>query len=299
MTASPRPLRSLLFVPANRERFLAKLSELRPDGVILDLEDSVPPGEKEAARARVAELLRGGRFPEHQLFVRVNAFATGLTRADFAAVVSPRLAGIFLPKVEDPSELREANRLLAAAEERAGLPIGSTRLIPIIETVRGVLRLRELADGGPRVLALNFGYDDFTLDLGVPRTADGLETLYPRAMLAIAARAAGVLAIDGPLADFGDPARLEAECRVSRQLGFNGKQCIHPSQIETINRVFTPSPEEVARAREIVAAAEEAARQGYGSTRLGTSMIDAPVVARARRLLELDAAIQRRTQPHA
>lgn len=293
MTTPPRPLRSLLFVPANRERFLAKLSALRPDGVILDLEDSVPPAEKAAARDAAREILRGERFPEHQLFVRVNAFPTGLTPADIAAVVSPRLAGIFLPKIEDPAQLREANRLLAAAEQRAGLPIGSIRVIPIIETVRGVLGLPTLADGGPRVLALNFGYDDFTLDLGVPRTVEGIETLYPRAMLAIAARAVGVSAIDGPLADFGDPARLEAECRASRQLGFTGKQCIHPSQIETVNRVFTPSPEEVTRAREIVAAAEEAARQGYGSTRLGTSMIDAPVVARARQLLELAEAIRR------
>jgi citrate lyase beta subunit len=288
-----RPLRSLLFVPGNRERFLAKLETLRPDGVILDLEDSIPSGEKDAARGAVAELLGSGRRGEQQLFVRVNDLRSGLAGADMAAVVSPRLAGVFLPKVDDPDELREANRLLALAEQRAGMAIGSTRLIPIVETVRGIARVAELAEAGPRILGLNFGYDDFALDLGVVRTAEGLETFYPRARIAIAARAAGVLAIDGPMADFGNLPGLAEECRVSRQLGFTGKQCIHPSQLETVSRAFSPTPEEVARAREIVAAYERAEAQGRGSTRLGATsyMVDRPVVERARRVLELAAAV--------
>jgi citrate lyase subunit beta / citryl-CoA lyase len=281
-----QPLRSLLFVPANRERFLAKLDSLRPDAVILDLEDSVPPAEKAPARAGLAELLRSDRLADQRLFVRINDFRTGLTAADIAAVVSTRLAGIFLPKVEHVAEIREANHLLAQAEARFGLEIGATRLIPIVETVRGIVRVAELADGGPRILALNFGYDDFTSDLGVRRTRDGLETLYPRAQLAIAARAVDVLALDGPLADLSDPSALAEECRVSRQLGFTGKQCIHPDQIEIVNRAFTPSAEELARARAEIAAWEAAAAQGFGSARLGNAMIDTPVVQRARRLLE-------------
>ena len=289
------PLRSLLFVPGNRERFLAKLGALRPDAAILDLEDSIPAAEKEAARESVRAVLRSGRLPDLPLFVRVNDFRTGLTADDIAAVVTPRLAGVFLPKVEHPDELREANRLLALAEAREGLEIGCTRLIPIVETVRGIQRAAELAECRHRLLGLNFGYDDFALDLGVQRTRDGLETMYPRARLALAARSAGLLAIDGPYADFGDPsagsgqalAGLEAECRVSRQLGFSGKQCIHPSQIEPINRAFSPSAEEVERARAIIAAYDQAASRGHGSTGLGRSMVDAPVVERARRLLAL------------
>jgi citrate lyase beta subunit len=281
------PLRSLLFVPGNRERFLAKLGELRPDAAILDLEDSIPAGEKEAAREAVRAVLRSGRLADLPLFVRVNDFRTGLTADDIAAVVAPRLAGVFLPKVEHPDELREANRLLALAEARAGLEIGCTGLIPIVETVRGIQRAAELAEYRHRLLGLNFGYDDFALDLGVSRTRDGLETMYPRARLALAARSADLLAIDGPYADFGDPAGLEAECRVSRQLGFSGKQCIHPNQIEPINGAFSPSAEEVERARAIVAAYEQAASGGHGSTRLGRSMVDAPLVERARRLLAL------------
>src|SRR5918912_314286 len=290
-----QPLRSFLFVPGNRERFLAKLETLRPDAVILDLEDSVPAAEKTAARETVGAVLASGRFGARPLFVRVNDFRSGLTTADIAAVVSPALAGIFLPKVEQADELREANRLLAAAEARASLEVGASRLIPIIETVGGVVRVAELIESGrvPRIMALNFGYDDFALDLGVTRSADGLESRYTRDRIAIAARAAGIIAIDGPHNDFGDPAGLEAESRVSRQLGFSGKQCIHPAQIPIVNRVFSPSAEEIARAQSIVAAYDEAARQGHGSTRSGHQMIDCPVVQQARRLLELASEIER------
>lgn len=279
------PLRSWLFVPGNRERFLDRLDSLRPDAVILDLEDSIPPGEKIRTRAAVRAVLRSERLAGQRLFVRVNDFRTGLAADDLEAVVSNRLAGIFLPKIEQVDELREANRLLALAEAAAGLAIGSSRIIPIVETVRGIVRVAELAGAGKRILGLNFGYDDFTLDLEVARSRDGLETLYPRSRIAISARAAGVEAIDGPLADFGDLEALEAECRVSRQLGFTGKQCIHPSQIEPVNRAFSPTEQELAQARAVIAAYEEAVQHGHGSARLGESMIDTPVVERARRLL--------------
>src|SRR5439155_12265380 len=133
------------------------------DAVILDLEDSIPPDQKEAARGAVRALLRSERFLEHQLLVRVNGFASGLTADDLAAVLSPRLAGLVLPKVEHPDELREANRLLGIVEMQAGLEIGSTRLIPTVETVRGILHAVALASSGRRALALCFGYDDFAL----------------------------------------------------------------------------------------------------------------------------------------
>ena len=155
-----------------------------------------------------------------------------------------------------------------------------------------VPRAAEIGASSRRNLALCFGYDDFTLDLGVSRTREGQETLYPRAQLAMAARAAGLFALDGPFVDLGDPTGHEAECRVSRQLGFSGKQCIHPSQIDPINRAFSPSAEEVARARAIVAAYDQAAAAGQGAVRVDESVVDAPVVERARRLLALDAAIR-------
>jgi citrate lyase subunit beta/citryl-CoA lyase len=290
-----RPLRSLLFVPGNRERFLAKLDELRPDAVILDLEDSIPLGEKETAREKVRELLASRRLKDQQLFVRINAFQTPHIIADLGAVVSPRLVAIFLPKVGSADEIREANLHLARAESRAGVEVGSTRLIPIVETVRGIVQVAEIAESSPRIMALNFGYDDFALDLGVPRSPEGIETIYPRARIAITAHAAGVLALDGPRADFSDLEALAEECRVSRHLGFSGKQCIHPTQIEVVNRAFTPSAEEIAQARQTVEEYEAAAAQGIGTIRLGgrQEMVDTPVVERARRLIALAEAIAR------
>jgi citrate lyase subunit beta/citryl-CoA lyase len=281
----------MLFVPGNRQRFFGKLDTVTPDAVILDLEDSVPLAEKQTAREMVGELLRGERFKHQQLYVRVNAYATGLTAADIQALVAPRLVGILLPKVETANELREMNMLLSEAEARRGLPMGHTRLIPIIETTRGVLHAEGLASVGRRIVAVAFGYEDFCLDLGVSRTNGGLETVYPRAHLAIAARAAGVLAIDGPTSDFGDAQLLADEARTSRNLGFTGKQCIHPSQIEAINQVFTPTAEEVAHARSVIAAYERVAAEGHGSTSLDGCMLDAPVVARARRLIQLYAHV--------
>lgn len=278
-------LRTLLFVPGNRERFIAKLAELRPDAVVLDLEDAVPPAEKAGARLTVRRAIGQLDVSRFAVFVRVNGLGSGLIGEDLRAVVVPGLDGVFLPKVESVSDVHQANMLLAHAEQRSGLGVGSIRLVPVLETVRGVLDARAILSAGPRVLAAAFGAEDFTLDLGVQRSRDGWETFYPRAHLALAARAAGVLAIDGPWSDIGDEEGLVAEARLARQLGFSGKQVIHPSQIGPVNRVFAPQPEELAWARRVVEAYEAATARGEGSVAVDGKLIDVPMVERARRLL--------------
>jgi citrate lyase subunit beta / citryl-CoA lyase len=278
-------LRSLLFVPGHQARFYEKLAEFRPDGVILDLEDAVPPGEKPLARQMVRERLGGPLLEGMAVFARVNAVGTPFFRDDVRGVVAPGIDGIFLPKVETTEQLREANMALAQAESRIGLPLGSVRLVPILETVKGVLRAEELAGGAARILAISFGAEDFTLDLGVERTADGLETRYPRAWVALAASAAGVLALDTPWTDIADGAGLLREAREGRQLGYTGKPAIHPSQIPTINEVFAPSEGELARARGVVEAYEAAVSRGTGAINFEGKLIDVPMVERARRLL--------------
>ena len=283
---APMPLRSLLFVPGHQARFYEKLAELRPDAVILDLEDAVPPTEKPTARQMVRERLGGPLLGGLGVFVRVNACDSSFFRDDMRTVVGPGLDGIFLPKVESDEQLREANMLLAQAELRAGLRLGTVRLVPILESVKGVFRAEDLARAAPRVQAVAFGAEDFTLDLGVERTSDGLETRYPRAYVAMAARAAGVLALDTPWTDIADGVGLLREARQARQLGFAGKQAIHPSQIGTINEAFTPSAEALDRARRVVAAYEEAVARGTGAINLDGKLIDVPMVERARRLLE-------------
>ncbi len=279
-------LRSLLFVPGHQARFYEKLAKFRPDAVILDLEDAVPPAEKASARAIIREHLNGPLLAGLGVFVRVNACGLPFFRDDLRTVVAAGLDGIFVPKVESAEALREANMVLAQAEVRAELRMGSVRLIPILETVSGVLRAEALARATPRIQAIAFGAEDFTLDLGVERTRDGLETRYPRAHVAMAARAAGVLALDTPWTDMADGEGLRREAREARQLGFTGKAAIHPDQIPTINDVFTPSDSELEHARRVIASYEEAVTRGTGAISLDGQLIDVPMVERARRLLD-------------
>ncbi len=281
-------LRSLLFVPGHRARFYEKLGEFRPDAVILDIEDAVPPAEKPVARRMIRERLGGPLLDGLAVFARVNAVGTPFFRDDVRGVVAEGLDGIFLPKVETADQLREANMILAQSELRVGLKLGSIRLVPILETVRGVLRAQELAGAAPRVLGVTFGAEDFTLDLGVERSSDGFESRFPRAWVALAARAAGVLALDTPWTDIGDRDGLVRESREGRQLGYTGKPAIHPSQIPTINEVFAASAAELEHAQRVVQAYEAAVARGTGAINLDGKLIDVPMVERARRVLSSD-----------
>jgi citrate lyase subunit beta/citryl-CoA lyase len=287
-------LRSSLFIPGHRVRFYERAREFAPDGVILDLEDAVPIAEKPAARQVIRERLGGPLLAGLSVFVRVNAIDTPFFLDDIRGVVATGLDGIFLPKVESAEQIREAHMALAAVEVRAGLRVGAVRVIPIVETVKAVLCVHEIAGDMPRVLAVAFGAEDFSLDLGVERSSDGLETRYPRARVALAAHAAGVLAIDTPWSNIADPAGLLRETREARQLGFAGKQAIHPSQVATINEVFTPLEADLANARRVVEAYDRAVERGEGAIQLDGKLIDVPMVERARHLLVLAERLGRR-----
>jgi citrate lyase subunit beta/citryl-CoA lyase len=282
----PGILRSLLFVPGHRARFYEKLAEFRPDAVIIDLEDAVPPAEKARARSMVRERLGGPLLAGLQVFVRVNAIDSPYFRDDVRGVVAAGLDGIFLPKAGDPEQLHEANMLLAQAELRLGLMLGTIRIVPIVESVAGVLNAQALAVASPRVLALAFGAEDFSLDLGVERSRNGVETRYPRAQVALAAHGAGRLAIDTPWTVIDDQEGLLCETLEGRQLGYVAKQAIHPSQLATIHQVFTPTDDEVAWSSRVIAAYDEAVARGTGAINLDGKLIDVPMVERARRVLE-------------
>ena len=280
-------LRTLLFIPGNRERMIEKAKALRPDAVIFDLEDAVPTAEKESARRMVADVLATGGFGTVRTFVRVNATTTPLLPADLDAVVSPGLFGIVLPKVEYPEEVEQVHLMLQEREDRLGLAPGHTRILPIIETVRGVLSLSRIAGCHERLLGLSFGAEDFATDLEVARSKEGIEILYPRVQVALYARLTNGVAIDTVFVDVKDEAGLVKDAEMARQLGFKGKYVLHPRQIEVVNRVFTPSEDEIEYARRIVAAYEEAEARGEASVALDGKMIDIPVVERARALLAI------------
>lgn len=287
-------LRTMLFVPGNRTKMIEKAKTLEPDALIFDLEDAVPPAEKGTARRMVREAMDSGDFQRFRIFVRVNAVTTGLLPGDLEALVSPNLYGIVLPKTEDREGIEAAHRMLLEQEQRQGLPSGHTRILPIVETVRGVLNLSQIAGSSERLVGLSYGAEDFATDLGVERSRECIEGLYSRTMVALYARLTNVVAVDSVFADISDDEGLEKETLLARQLGFRGKFVIHPRQIEMVNRVFTPSKEEIERARQVVAAHEEAEARGEASVTVDGKMVDIPIAERARSLLAIAEAISRR-----
>jgi citrate lyase beta subunit len=281
-----RRWRSLLYVPGVQERMLAKAPSLGADGLILDLEASVPPAEKARARQLVVEAIpRIAAATTADVFVRVNTLASGLTADEIAAVAGPGLAGVALPATDGVGAVERVAGWLAAAERAAGLAAGSLRLLALIETARGVVRAFEILTADDRVAAALFGAEDFRQDMAAPRSREGLELRYARAAVGVAARAAGVAALDTVFTDLTDEAGLVEEARQGRLLGYSGKQVIHPRQIAAVHRALGPSGGEIDWARRVLAAAERATAEGVGAFALDGRMVDRPVIAQAEQVL--------------
>lgn len=285
MTDSAWVLRSLLFVPGHRREMIAKAAAAGADAVILDLEDGVAPGEKDAARRTVAAALDGS-LPEHLVvFVRVNSTGSGLLDADLRGAARARMNGVCLPKCDSPADVQALAARLLTVEDRLGLPRGRLRILALIETTRGVQNAAAVARESPRVWGVVFGAEDFTADAGLPRTREGTELAPARTAVSLAAHAAGVEAIDGIFADFRDDAALAADTAEARRLGYTGKTVIHPAQIAPVHRVLAPAADEIAKARRIVDAFEQAEAAGSGIVVVDGAMVDRPVAVRAQRVL--------------
>ena len=289
--------RSMLFAPGNHPRRVEKALGLEVDGVILDLEDAVATSEKALARRQVAKALARPRQVSAR--VRVNAFETPFCVDDLRAVAVAGLDGIVLAKVESAAQLVAVDWLLRALERERGLVDGGIDLMPIIETALSLSALREIAACGlARMRRLVFGAADLTLDLGMRWTREEHELDSVRTRIVIESKAAGLEApIDTVFARLGDPQGLRASARRARDLGFQGKLCIHPEQIDPINTLFTPDEEEIDRARRIIAAFESAEAAGSASIRLDGQFIDYPIVERARRIVDIAHRDRRSPMP--
>jgi citrate lyase subunit beta/citryl-CoA lyase len=285
------PRRSLHFVPGGQQRMLERALTLPADGLILDLEDAVPPDLKAATRPIVREWL-GRAFGARERWVRMNPIATGLGRDDLAETIAGRPTGYVVPKPRHAGDVREIAQILDGLEHRHGIPPGSTRLVLIAtETPEGLLNIREVAGASPRTVAISWGIEDLGAAMGLPRVRDERGKYldiprYARTMCAIVASAAGVEALDTVYTDIADLDGLRRECEDGVAMGFSGKISIHPSQIAIINDAFTPSKEALAEARELVAAFTEHAARGAYAFRFRGQMVDAPHLARARKLIE-------------
>lgn len=269
----------------------ARALTLPADGLILDLEDAVPPERKAATRPIVTAWLRNGAFGDRARWVRMNPLATGFGRADLEETIAARPDGYVVPKPRHAGEVREIAELLDALEYRHGIPNGATRLVLIAtETPEGVLRIREIAAASPRIVALSWGIEDLSAAMGLGRVRDGEGRYldvprYARTLCALAAAAAGVDALDTVYTEVADLDGLRRECEDAVAMGFTGKLSIHPAQIPVINAAFTPPKELVDEARELVAAFEEHRRRGAYAFTFKGRMVDAPHLARALKVI--------------
>lgn len=260
-------VRSFLFVPGDRPERFPKAWSSGADAVILDLEDGVSADRKSFAREAVSAWLS----TEHPVYVRVNGSRTEWFTADLAAAARPGVRGVMLPKAETPGQVEAVARALP----------GSVGVVPLLETVSGIIDARDLARV-PRVERLAFGSVDFQLDAGIQ--GDGDELLYARSRMVLASRAAGILPpVDGVTTDLDNPERLDADVDRARRLGFGGKLCVHPRQVASVNRGFLPTEREIAWARKVIEAARSA---GAGAIRLDGELVDRPVVQRAEAILD-------------
>ena len=275
--------RSRLYLPGSEPKYFINAGVHGPDAIILDLEDSVHHGQKDAARILVRNALRAVDFGACERMVRINQLPMGLE--DLAEVIPEAPDLVLIPKTEHSLQVTEVERMISELMARHHLnrPIW---LMPIVESALGIENAFAIATTSPNLAALTIGLEDYAADMGVAKTAEGRESLYARSRLVNAATAAGIQAIDSVFGDVGDLDGLRHWAEDSQALGFEGMGCIHPSQIPVVHAAFTPSQAQIERALKIVAAFEEAQQHGLGVVSLGSKMIDPPVVERAQKLVQ-------------
>jgi citrate lyase subunit beta/citryl-CoA lyase len=277
-----------MFVPGNRDRFIQKAKSSSADAVLLDIEDGVLPAEKPDARRMIAAALREP-WNGPQRFVRVNALSTPWLQPDLEAVIGPGIDGICLTKVVQPQDILDTASRIETLERKSGVEAGKIRILAAVESARGLMNALAIADSHPRVVGLMFGAEDYALDigLGAKREKEAAELLFARSMIVNAAAAANVLSIDGVFPNLDDPEGLLADVQQARRLGFSAKSTFNPRQIDVINQVFSPQPDEIEYARKIAAGFREAEARGDASVAVGGQLVDRPIVLRALKILEI------------
>ena len=281
--------RSLIFVPSNNERFIEKSKTLNADIICFDLEDSVPMNEKASARQMILKALTQRKQYRSNIYVRVNSLESDLTFLDLKVIIRRGIDGIVVPKVNSEDEVSKITDLISSLEEKRRIDNNSIKLIPSIETAKGVVNAYSIAKSVQRVNALVFGVFDFLHDMHLDYVEnDGIEYAYARAKIPVDARAAGVEAIDAIWQKVGDLDGLRKDATVAKRLGYSGKSIIHPNQIEPVHKVFVPSKNEIEWATKVLEALREAMEKGSGkgAVKLEGKMIDAVHYKQAKAILD-------------
>jgi len=281
-------MRSVFYVPGNNEKMVGKAPEITVDLLTLDLEDSVPPAEKPKAREMIREYLKTQREKQlsPSLYVRINNWETQMTNDDLEAIVYPGLNGVCLAKCGSAENVQRLDWKLEELEQRRGMEAGSVAIQLLIETAKGVINAYPAATASPRVNSLIFGAVDYTKDMRVTLTSEGWEQLYARFHTAVAARAAGCVAIDCPFVAFKDTEAFDKSTKEGRQMGYEGRMLIHPSQIEPSHVIYTPSAEDVDWAEGVKKIfEEEGIAKGAAAVAYKGKMVDTPVYENALQIL--------------
>ncbi len=282
--------RSMLFIPGNNPSMMRDAHIYGADSLMFDLEDSVSLAEKDAARMLVYHALKTIDYGTCEIVVRINPLDTPFGRQDIEAMVCAGAHVLRMPKTQSADEVRACEAVIAEMEAKHGVPIGTTGMMAAIEGARGALHALDIAQASDRLIGIAIGAEDFCADVKCQRTTHGAELQLARQNIVLAARAAGIAALDTVFSDVNDEAQLIAETQYIKDLGFDGKSVINPRQIAPVHAVFAPSGRDIERARAIIAALKEAEARGSGVVSLGGKMIDRPVVLRAARVLELAVA---------
>lgn len=281
--------RTMMFVPGNNPGMMADAHIYGPDSIMLDLEDSVSMAEKDTARLLVYNALKSVDYGDTEMVVRINPLNTPYGKKDIEAVVKAGVHVVRMPKTETAEEVREVEREIEKVEKELGC-VGRTKIMAAIESALGVVNAYDIATASPRMMGIALGAEDYCANLKTQRSKDGDELRLARETIVVAARAAGIDALDTVYSNLNDMETFRKEVEYIKTLGFDGKSIINPRQIEVVNEVFAPKEKDIEKARAIVAAIKEAEKKGSGVIALNGKMIDRPVVIRAERTINLAIA---------
>ena len=279
----------MMFVPGNNPGMMQDAFIYGPDSIMLDLEDSVTMAEKDAARLLVHNALKTIDYGNTEMVVRINPLNTAYGKKDVEAVVKAGVHVIRMPKTETAEEVREGEREIERVEKEIGC-LGRTKIMAAIESTLGIVNAYEIAVASERMMGIALGAEDYCANLKTQRSPEGTELLFARQQIVVAARAAGIDALDTVYSNLNDMETFRKEVELIKQLGFDGKSIINPRQIEIVNEVFAPTEKAIEKAKTIIAAIKEAEKRGSGVIAVNGKMVDRPVVIRAQRTIDLALA---------
>lgn len=289
MAIKDRLRRTMMFLPANNPAMITDAHIYKPDSIMIDLEDATSITQKDAARFLVSEALKNIDYGNTETVVRINGIDTPFGKDDIRAVVKAGVDVVRLPKTDTPEEIIEVDRLITEAEKECGRE-GQTLIMAAIESATGILNVKEIALASPRMMGIALGAEDYVTNLKTTRSKHGWELYYAREAIVLAARNAGIYCFDTAYADINNIEGFKQEVQFIKDLGFDGKSCVHPKQVQIVHEIYSPTQKEIEKSIKIINGAKEAEEKGSGVISVDGKMVDAPIVARAYRILELAKA---------